>query len=147
MSHWNAIRPRDNGDRMSPGSVSNLSKKICAKIDEWRHRRIEGQHPYVFLDGIVIKRSWAGEVRNVSLLVAIGVTMDGYREILGIVEGPKEDRSGWSIFLRHFADRGLSGAAPPRSCPTRSGSAVSCISIATSSASLRPARSATSRRC
>jgi transposase-like protein len=97
------------GTRVSPGTVSNLDRKICAKIGEWRHRRIEGEHPCVFLDGIVMKRSWAGEVRNVSLLVAIGVTMDGYREILGIVEGPKEDRSGWSMFLRHLADRGLSG--------------------------------------
>lgn len=97
------------GTRVSPGTVSNLNKKIYAKIDEWRHRRIEGAHPYVFLDGIVMKRSWAGEVRNVSLLVAIGVTTDGYREILGIVEGPKEDKAGWSMFLRHLADRGLSG--------------------------------------
>ena len=56
-----------------------------------------------------MKRSWAGEVRNVSLLVAIGVTTDGYREILGIMEGPKEDKSGWSMFLRHLANRGLSG--------------------------------------
>jgi putative transposase len=97
------------GTRVSPGTVSNLNKKIYAKIDEWRHRRIEGEHPYVFLDGIVMKRSWAGEVRNVSLLVAIGVTREGYREILGIVEGPKEDKSGWSTFLRHLVDRGLSG--------------------------------------
>jgi transposase-like protein len=97
------------GTRVSPGTVSNLNKKIYAKIDEWRHRRIEGDHPYVFLDGIVMKRTWAGEVRNVSLLVAIGVTADGYREILGIVEGPKEDKAGWSTFLRHLADRGLCG--------------------------------------
>lgn len=97
------------GTRVSPGTVSNLNKKIYAKIDEWRHRKIEGDHPYVFLDGIVMKRSWAGEVRNVSLLVAIGVTADGHREILGIMEGPKEDKSGWSAFLRHLVDRGLSG--------------------------------------
>ena len=97
------------GTRVSPGTVSNLNKMIHAKINEWRHRPIEGDHPYVFLDGIVMKRTWAGEVRNVSLLVAIGVTADGYREILGIVEGPKEDKSGWSSFLRHLADRGLAG--------------------------------------
>jgi hypothetical protein len=42
------------------------------------------EHPYVFLDGIVMKRTWAGEVRNVSLLVAIGVNDEGFREILGI---------------------------------------------------------------
>jgi len=97
------------GTRVSPSTVSNLNKKIYAKIEEWRHRPIEGAHPYVFLDGIVMKRSWAGEVRNVSLLVAIGVTSEGYREILGICEGAKEDKSGWSAFLRHLVDRGLTG--------------------------------------
>jgi transposase-like protein len=45
---------------------------------------------------IVLKRSWTGEVRNVSLLVAIGVNERGYREILGICEGAKEDKTGWS---------------------------------------------------
>lgn len=97
------------GTRVSPSTVSNLNKKIYAKIEAWRHKPIEGKHPYVFLDGIVMKRSWAGEVRNVSLLVAIGVTSDGYREILGICEGAKEDKSGWSAFLRHLVDRGLKG--------------------------------------
>lgn len=50
------------GTRVSPGTVSDLSKKIYAKIDAWRRKPIEGDHPYVFLDGIVMKRSWAGEV-------------------------------------------------------------------------------------
>jgi len=58
------------GTRVSPGTVSNLNKKIYAEIEEWRRRPIEGDHPYLYLDGIVMKRTWAGEVRNVSLLVA-----------------------------------------------------------------------------
>ena len=97
------------GTRVSPSTVSNLNKKIYAKIEAWRNRPIEGEHPYVFLDGIVMKRTWAGEVRNVSLLVAIGVNAEGFREILGICEGAKEDKSGWSAFLRHLVDRGLRG--------------------------------------
>lgn len=97
------------GTRVSPGTVSNLNKKIYAKIEEWRHRQIEGDPPYLYLDGIVMKRTWAGEVRNVSLLVASAVNAEGYREILGICEGAKEDKSGWSGFLRHLVDRGLSG--------------------------------------
>jgi Transposase, Mutator family len=56
-----------------------------------------------------MKRSWAGEVRNVSLLVASAVNSEGFREILGICEGAKEDKSGWSAFLRHLVDRGLTG--------------------------------------
>ena len=97
------------GTRVSPGTVSNLNKKIYAQIETWRNRPIEGTHPYVYLDGIVLKRSWAGEVRNVSLLVAIAVNAEGYREILGICEGAKEDKKGWSGFLKHLKEHGLTG--------------------------------------
>src|SRR3954471_17580049 len=97
------------GTRVSPSTVSNLNKKIYAKIEAWRNQRIEGEHPYLYLDGIVMKRSWAGEVRNISLLVASAVNSEGFREILGICEGAKEDKSGWSAFLRHLVDRGLNG--------------------------------------
>ena len=97
------------GTKVSPSTVSILNKKIYEKIETWRNAPIEGNHPYVYLDGIVMKRSWAGEVRNVSLLVAIGMTSEGFREVLGICEGAKEDKSGWSGFLRHLVDRGLSG--------------------------------------
>src|SRR5258706_7224133 len=97
------------GTRVSPSTVSNLNKKIYAKIEAWRNRRIEGEHPYLYFDGIVLKRSWAGEVRNVSLLVAIGVNESGYREILGICEGAKEDKSGWSAVLKHLKESGLKG--------------------------------------
>ena len=97
------------GTRVSPGTVSNLNKKIYAKIEAWRNRPIEGEYPYLYLDGIVMKRTWAGEVRNVSLLVASAVNAEGYREILGVCEGAKEDKSGWSAFLRHLVDRGLKG--------------------------------------
>jgi len=97
------------GTRVSPSTVSSLNKKIYGTIEAWRNRPIEGEHPYVYLDGIVLKRSWAGEVRNVSLLVAIGVNGEGYREILGICEGAKEDKAGWSGFLKHLKERGLRG--------------------------------------
>jgi len=97
------------GTRVSPSTVSDLNKKIYGTIEAWRNRPIAGEHPYVYLDGIVLKRSWAGEVRNVSLLVSIGVNSDGYREILGICEGAKEDKAGWSAFLKHLKERGLRG--------------------------------------
>jgi putative transposase len=97
------------GTRVSPGTVSKLNKRIYETIEQWRNRQIEGSHPYVYLDGIALKRSWGGEVRNVSVLVAIGVNHEGYREILGVAEGAKEDKAGWSGFLRHLKDRGLRG--------------------------------------
>ena len=97
------------GPRVSSGTVSKLNKKVYKHIETWRNRPIEGEFPYVYLDGIVFKRSWAGEVRNVSVLVGIGVDQDGYRRILGVQEGHKEDKAGWSAFLEHLKSRGLKG--------------------------------------
>jgi transposase-like protein len=97
------------GTRVSSGTVSKLNKKVYKHIEAWRNRPIQGEHPYVYLDGIVLKRSWAGEVRNVSVLVAIGVDGDGFRRILGVQEGHKEDKAGWSAFLEHLKGRGLKG--------------------------------------
>ena len=97
------------GTRVSPSTVSNLNKKLYVRIETWRSRPLEGSHPYVYLDGILLKRSWGGEVRNVSVLVAIGVGEDGCRQVLGVAEGAKEDKASWSGFLRHLKERGLRG--------------------------------------
>ena len=97
------------GSRVSPSTISELNQKVSGKIDEWRTRLLEGAYGYVWLDAIWLKRSWAGEVRNVSVLVAIGVGEDGYREVLGVQEGMKEDKESWSDFLKELKGRGLKG--------------------------------------
>src|ERR1700684_4398596 len=95
------------GTRVSPSRVSELNQKIYAQIEVWRNKPLEGNYPYVFLDGLWLKRSWGGEVRNVSLLVAIGVNAEGFREVLAVAEGAKEDKASWTAFLRHLKERGL----------------------------------------
>jgi putative transposase len=97
------------GARVSSGTVSRLNQKIYRHIEAWRNRAIEGEFPYLYLDGVILKRSWAGEIRNVSVWVAIGIGTDGFRHILGVAEGEKEDLEGWRGFLRHLKDRGLTG--------------------------------------
>jgi len=97
------------GTRVSPSTVSELNQRIYAKIEAWRNRPIENEHPYVYLDGIWLKRSWGGEVKNVAVLVATGVNQEGDREVLGVVEGAKEDSESWTAFLRQLKERGLRG--------------------------------------
>jgi putative transposase len=97
------------GARVSASTVSALNQKLYGKIEECRNRPITGSYPYVYLDGLWLKRSWGGEVRNLSVLVAIGVNQDGFREILGVAEGLKEDKESWLAFLRHLKTRGLKG--------------------------------------
>jgi len=86
-----------------------LPQKIYGQIEEWRRRKIEGRYAYVYLDGLWLKRSWGGEVRNVSVLVAIGVDAEGFRDVLGVSEGAKEDKESWTAFLRELKERGLTG--------------------------------------
>ncbi|MCP5348019.1 MAG: IS256 family transposase [Gammaproteobacteria bacterium] len=97
------------GTRVSSGTVSNLNQKVYKHIERWRSQPLEGNFAYVYLDGIVLKRSWGGEVKNVSVLAAIGVDSDGFRRILGVSEGHKEDKSGWLGFLKELKKRGLKG--------------------------------------
>jgi transposase-like protein len=97
------------GTRVSSSTVSELNKKVYGQIEQWRQRPIEGEHAYVYLDGIWLKRCWGGEVRNVAVLVAVGVNQDGFREMLGVMEGAKEDKESWTAFLRQLKGRGLKG--------------------------------------
>ena len=97
------------GTRVSAGTVSKLNQQMYERIEAWRNRPIEGTYPYVYLDGIWLKRSWGRDYQNVSVLVAIGVNDAGYREVLGVVEGMKEDHASWLGFLRHLKARGLAG--------------------------------------
>lgn len=97
------------GTRVSSGTVSKLNQKVYQHIERWRTQPLEGRYPYLYLDGIVLKRSWGGEVKNVSVLAAVGVGQDGYRRILGVVEGHKEDKAGWLAFLKQLKERGLKG--------------------------------------
>ena len=97
------------GAKVSSSTVSDLNQKIYSKIESWRMQPIHGEHPYIFVDGVYLKRSWGGEVQNVSVLVAIGVNAEGYREILGVAEGSREDKESWSNFFRYLKDRGLKG--------------------------------------
>jgi putative transposase len=97
------------GIKVSPGTISNLNKKAYEHIEEWRCRPLTSDYPYVYVDGIYLKRSWGGEIQNVSILVAVGVNEEGNREILGAAEGMKEDHDSWHDFFVWLKSRGLKG--------------------------------------
>ena len=97
------------GSRVSPSTISELNKKAYVNIENWRKRPLTGRYPYVYVDGIYLKRNWGGEYENVSILVAVGVAEDGYREVLGAQEGMKEDKASWQSFFQWLKGRGLDG--------------------------------------
>ena len=97
------------GAKVSPATVSELNKKVYVQIEAWRNRELKSTYPYVFLDGIYLKKNWGGTIENVAILVALGVNEDGNREVIGACEGGKEDTESWLRFFRHLAKRGLRG--------------------------------------
>ena len=81
------------GTKVSPSTISELNKKAYVHIEDWRNRPLQGsKYPYVYVDGIYLRRNWDGEYENVTILVAIAVNEDGYRGGLGTAEGMKEAR-------------------------------------------------------
>ena len=86
------------GSKVSPATISELNKKAYV-----------GRYPYIYVDGIYLRRNWGGEFENVAILVAIAVNEDGYREVLGAAEGMKEDKASWVSFFQWLRSRGLDG--------------------------------------
>lgn len=97
------------GASVSASTVSNLNDRAFAAVEEWRSRPLTCEYPYVYVDGIYLKRSWGGSFENVAVMVAIGVNSDGYREVIGAAEGFTESKECWAEFLSWLKSRGLSG--------------------------------------
>ena len=57
------------GSRVSASTISDLNQKAYVHIEEWRQRPLSGRYPYIYIDGIYLKRNWGGEFENVSILV------------------------------------------------------------------------------
>ena len=93
--------------KLSAGTMSRLNAKVYEQIEVWRNRPLSGAYPYVYLDGIYLKRNWGGEYENVAILIAMAVNQRGEREVIGATEGMKEDKESWLGFLRHLKERGL----------------------------------------
>ena len=97
------------GSSVSAATVSNLNEKAFASVEGWRNRPLARAYPYVYVDGIYLKRSWGGSYENVAVMVAIGVNDDGYREVIGAAEGFTESSECWREFLSWLKSRGLRG--------------------------------------
>ncbi len=97
------------GAPVSSGTVSNLNERAFASIEAWRTRPLDGDYPYLFVDGIYLKRSWGGSYENVAVLVAIGVNSSGEREVIECSEGYSESADSWKEFFSWLRGCGLAG--------------------------------------
>jgi transposase-like protein len=104
-----AITGKLSGISISKDAVSRITQRLGETLQAWRTRRFTQAYPYLYLDATYLKASWAGAVRNVALLVAVGVSEEGYREVLAVEIAPGERAEGYRGFLQGLVERGLRG--------------------------------------
>ena len=94
---------------ISKSQVSRLCQELDAEVARFRTRALGGPYPYVWLDATFVKARDGGRVVSMAVVIAVGVTAAGQREVLGLDVGPSEDGQFWLRFLRDLVARGLTG--------------------------------------
>ena len=94
---------------VSAGTVSNVSKAIDTKVKEFKNKEILDEYQYLILDGINLKIREAGGYKKRAVLVAYGITIFGFRELISFRQVGKESKAKWQAFLEDLRRRGLEG--------------------------------------
>jgi len=100
------------GHRISAGEVSRCSRQLVGAIEDWRNRDLSRlKFKYLFCDGVCFDMRAGKTIQKVSVLVAIGVTETGQREVIGLQAGDKESAANWREFFKDLKRRGLNSQA------------------------------------
>ena len=91
---------------LSPATVSKLIKTWEKDFEFFKHRRFSKNYVYMWADGVNV-RVRLGDDKKVCLLVIVGVTEDGEKELVGVQEGYRESKEAWSVLMRDLVDRGF----------------------------------------
>lgn len=92
---------------VSDGTISSITDRIIPEIKEWQNRPLESIYPVVWLDAMHYKVREDGQVKSKAVYSVLGVSMDGFKEVLGIYFGNSESSSFWRQVLNDLQNRGI----------------------------------------
>lgn len=95
------------GVEVSPDLISTVTNEIMKKVIEWQSRPLEHIYPIVYLDAIVIKGRTDGKVANKSVYTAIGINLQGKKEVLGLWISETEGAKFWMGVINEIKNRGV----------------------------------------
>ena len=95
------------GFTVSTSTISRITQKVTADALVWRNRPLESQYLIVWMDGIVFKVRENSKVINKTIYIAVGLRLDGHKEVLGLWLGKKESSSFWMTVLTDLKARGV----------------------------------------
>jgi transposase-like protein len=97
------------GREFSKSTVSRLTEELGEQVQAWAERPLEQEYPFLILDAMQLKVRRQKAVQSTTVMLAVGISEDGQREILGLETAFGETAEGWRRFIRGLKERGLSG--------------------------------------
>lgn len=97
------------GEKISPSTVSKVSKQLDSAVESYHKRPLTNEYRFLFFDGVVLKnKTGCGSVKK-CVLVALGITFDGKKEVIDFKLSHSESQQSWESFLNDLYNRGLVG--------------------------------------
>lgn len=96
------------GAEVSPTLISKVTEAVIEQVREWQSRPLDSVYPIVYLDGLVVKVRQDKQVINKTIYLALGINMDGEKELLGLWLSQTESSKFWLNVLTELRNRGVS---------------------------------------
>ncbi|MCS3632500.1 transposase-like protein [Salinibacter ruber] len=97
------------GREFSRQTVSNLTEKLDQQVEAWANRPLEEEYPFLLADAMQLKVRRQGAVRSTTAMIVVGISEEGYREILGFKIALRETGESWKELFENLKERGLRG--------------------------------------
>jgi len=95
------------GVEVTAGLISSVTDEVLDEVKTWQNRQLEAVYPIMYLDAIQFKVRDNGHVRNKAIYLAIGVTIEGYKEVLGLWIAQTEGAKFWLQVVTELKNRGV----------------------------------------
>ena len=95
------------GVEVSPTLISNVTEAVMEEVRQWQSRPLEAIYPIVYLDCLVVKVKENQRVSNKAVYLALGVTLSGNKELLGMWLSANEGAKFWLAVLTELQNRGV----------------------------------------
>ena len=92
---------------VSPTLISKVTDAVKEQVAEWQNRPLDALYPIVYMDCIVVKVRHNGSVINKAVFLALGINLDGQKELLGMWMAENEGAKFWLNVLTELKNRGL----------------------------------------
>jgi putative transposase len=95
------------GVEVSPTLISEVTDAVWEEVQTWQSRPLERMYAIVYLDALFVKMRHEGRVENRAVYVAIGIGLDGRKEVLGLWTGDREGSKFWLLVMTELKNRGV----------------------------------------